>query len=32
MRYRLLDREPQQNELAGLLSPRELRPLLETAP
>jgi 5S rRNA maturation endonuclease (ribonuclease M5) len=32
VRYRLLDREPQENELAGLLSPRELRALLETAP
>jgi uncharacterized membrane protein len=32
VRYRLLDREPQENELGGLLSPRELRALLETAP
>jgi DNA primase len=31
VRYRLLDREPQENELAGLLAPRELGALLETA-
>ena len=28
VRYRLLDREPQENELGGLLSPRELGALL----
>ena len=31
VRYRLLDREPQESELAGLLSPRELRARLEAA-
>jgi DNA primase len=32
VRYRLLDREPQENELGGLLTPRELGALVETAP
>jgi hypothetical protein len=32
VRYRLLDREPQENELSGLLTPRELGGLLEAAP
>ena len=32
VRYRLLDREPQENELGGLLSPRELGAVLGTAP
>jgi hypothetical protein len=29
VRYRLLDREPQESEVAGLLSPAELGALLE---
>ncbi len=32
VRYRLLDREPQENELGGLLTPRELGALLEATP
>jgi hypothetical protein len=32
VRYRLLDREPQENELGGLLTPRELGALLQVAP
>jgi DNA primase len=32
VRYRLLDREPQENELGGLLSPRDLGALVGTAP
>jgi hypothetical protein len=32
VRYRLLDREPEENELGGLLSPRELGALLEAVP
>jgi DNA primase len=32
VRYRLLDREPQENELGGLLSPRELGFRLEATP
>ena len=32
VRYRLLDREPQENELGGLLSPRQLAAVLGAAP